>query len=493
MDILKKLGAYVYDELTRLHKMRKPILTLFLIYLLGISAVLRANFYYIDDMGRALWGYKEFYYFSRYIPQYFSTVLHADSYLTDISPLPQLVAVLLISLSAVIILYIVTGRCQYTVSEYIAMIPLGLSPYFLECLSYKYDSPYMALSVLAAVIPVVFIKRGHYCYFFSIFVCTLVLCMSYQAASGIFPMLVILLALIQWNHKVELQSILRFVLISAGGYLAGMLFFVLLLMRPADTYVSTSLPPLAEIIPLTLYHLKRYYSRVCMDFKLEWLGMIGILCASFVYTSIRNSKQKKWNAFIIWMLGLLALFALAFGLYPVLSKPSFEPRSMYGFGVMLSLVAIVTVSGNHSSLSKLVCIALSWCFIVFGFTYGNALNAQKEYTDYRINAVIHDLDELDLFDEETKKTYQIEGSIGYAPEIMGMPSDYEILKRLVPITFSDSEWEWGRFAFSHYYRLKNIEWDNTLDLTQFDLPVLKDTYFHTICGDDAYVLIRLKW
>ncbi len=493
MDILKNKDSNIHGIFAGLHELKKPILTLFLLYVLGISAILRANFYYIDDMGRALWGYKEFYYFSRYIPQYFSTVLHADSHLTDISPLPQLIAVLLLSLSAVIILYSVTGRCQYTALEYMAMIPLGLSPYFLECLSYKYDSPYMALSVFAAVLPVMFIKRGHYWYFISIFVCTLVLCTSYQAASGIFPMLVILLALIQWNNKTELRSILRFILISAGGYLAGMLFFVLFIMRPTDTYVSTSLAPLPEIIPLTLYHLKQYYVHVYTDFKIEWLVMIGLLCVGFVYTATRNSRQKKLHAFVMSFLSLLMLIALAFGLYPVLSRPAFEPRSMYGFGAMLSLVAICAVSSRHSFLSKFACIAISWCFLVFGFTYGNALNAQKEYTDYRITSVIHDLDELDLFDEEKTKIYQIEGSIGFAPEIEGMPQDHQILKRLVPIAFSDSEWDWGRFGFSHYYRLRNIAWDNTLDLTQFDLPLLKDTYYHTIYGNDAYVLIQLKW
>lgn len=40
-----------------------------------------------------------------------------------------------------------------------AVVPLGLSPWFLECFSYKFDSPYMALSVLASVIPFIFGRR----------------------------------------------------------------------------------------------------------------------------------------------------------------------------------------------------------------------------------------------------------------------------------------------------------------------------------------------
>lgn len=482
--------AKIRDDL---HRYRKPILTMFFIYLLGISAILRANFYYIDDLGRARWGYKEFHYFSRYIPQYFSTFLHADSYLTDISPLPQLIAVLLLALAAVIVLRAVTERDTFYFVEYIAMIPLGLSPYFLQCLSYKYDSPYMGLSVLAAVLPVIFMNRGFYCYLLSTFLCSLVVCMSYQAAWGIFPMFVVLLAWIKWNRNEKWQTVLRFVFLSAIGYLAGTLFFALFLMKPADDYASTSLHALMEMIPMTLYHMKMYYIHVIQDFKLEWLVMIGLLCVGFIHVSVRNSQKGRVFGFAFSILVLLAFVGMCFGVYPALSRPTFDPRSMYGFGALLSFVAVYTVTTRRFCFYKTVCIALCWCFFVFGFTYGNALNAQKVYTDYRITAAIHDLHELDLFDEEKIKTYQIKGSIGYAPEIEGMPQDYEMLRRLVPISFADSEMDWGYFSFSQYYRLKNITWDRSIDLTEYNLPKLKDTYYHTIYADDEYVLIVLKW
>ena len=473
-------------------KLLKAVMILSCIYLLGISAILRANFYYIDDMGRALFGYKQFDFFGRYIPQFFTTVLHADSYLTDISPLPQLLAVVILAMAAVTVLYLVTGRRDFTVIEYISTIPLCLSPYFLECLSYKYDAPYMALSILASVVPALFHQRGNLIYFVSVFLGMLVVCMSYQAASGIFPMFVVLLAFLKWNDKEDWNTVLRFVLVSAAGYLSGMLLFAVFILKPTETYVSNTLPSFAALIPTAFRNLKKYYYYVVHDFKLEWLVLTVLLCIGFVFVSVRDSRRNKYLSLLVSGLVLCAFICLAFGIYPVLSKPLYDPRAMYGFGALICFAAMPVVTRKRSVIFKAVCILLCWCFFVFGFTYGNALNAQKNYTDYRIAAVIHDLDELELLDEENAKVCQIEGDIGFAPEIAHMPQDYEMLNRLVPNTFGYSSSYWRGYRFFTYYGLKNMIWDDDIDLTKQDLPMLKNSVYHTIYGNEEAVLIVLK-
>ncbi len=462
------------------------------IYLLGISAILRANFYYIDDLGRALFGYKQFDFFGRYIPQYFTTVLHADSYLTDISPLPQLLAVVILAIAAVTVLHLVTGRDTFTAIEYISTIPLCLSPYFLECLSYKYDAPYMALSILASVAPVLFHKRGNLSYFLSVLVGMLAVCMSYQAASGIFPMFVVLIAFLKWQENTDWKPILRFVLVSAAGYLAGMLLFAMFLLRPSETYVSNTLPSAMELLPTAFRHLKQYYYYVVHDFKAEWLLMVALVCIGFVYTSLRDSRRSKYLTLVASGVVMAAFCVMAFGVYPVLSKPLYDPRAMYGFGALICFAAMPVVTRKHSVLFKAVCVMLCWCFFVFGFTYGNALAAQKDYTDYRITSVIHDLNELEILDETKSKVYQIEGDIGFAPEIRNMPQDSDILNRLVPNTFGYSSSYWRGFRFFNYYSLKNVVWDDDIDLTQYELPLIKSSIYHNIYADEEYVLIELK-
>lgn len=489
---LKDRTVYIQNITNTLHKFRKQFLTMLAIFLLGISALLRANFYYIDDMGRALLGYKDFDFFSRYIPQYFTTVLHADNYLTDVSPLPQLVAVAILAITAVMVLYVVTERKEYTFVEYISTIPLCFSPYFLECLSYKYDAPYMALSILASVLPLVFHKRNDILYCLSVFISTLVVCMSYQAASGIFPMFVILIAFLKWTNNVDWSVLLRFILVSAVGYIAGMLFYAVFLMKTVDTYVANTLPPVAELLPTAIRHLKHYYYYVVHDFKSAWLALIALLFVGFVLVSIRDSKRNKWLTLLLSFVVLLSLLALSFGLYPALSDPIYAPRAMYGFGACICFVSLPIVTRKGSIIFKMACAVLCWCFFVFGFTYGNALYTQKEYTDYRIAAVIHDLDELGLQDEVSPRVYQIQGDIGFSPEIENMPQDYEMLRRLVPNTFGSSSDYWRSFKFYTYYGLRKVLWDDSIDLTKRDLALRKNSIYHTIYADDENVLIELK-
>ena len=85
----------------------KSVLLLTAFFILGISAVLRANFNYIDDMARVAEGYIGWGNFSRFTSNGLTALLHLDGYITDISPLTQCIAAFILSVSGVILLYVV--------------------------------------------------------------------------------------------------------------------------------------------------------------------------------------------------------------------------------------------------------------------------------------------------------------------------------------------------------------------------------------------------
>ncbi len=474
----------------------KPTVTMLIIYLVGIVAIIRANFYYIDDLGRNFFGNSGWSpVFSRYISDIISPFLHADTYLTDISPIPQFLAVILMAISSVIILYLITGKKKFNFFEYAAVIPLGLSPYFLECFSYKYDAPYMALSVLAAIVPVLFYKKGRIAYALACITGTLVMCTTYQASSAIFPMLVIVLGLMKWNRKEDYKSIFEFLISSALWYALALIIFKVFLMIEIDShYVSTPQGSALQLLTLAFDNLKQYIFTILVDFKIEWTIMVILICLSMVYVMVRDSKQHKFGALVLTIISLAVMICISFGIYLLLEKQKFSPRSMYGFGVFIAFVACVVVTAPKAIIGKLICICLSYVFFMFSFTYGNALFVQKTYTDFRIQRAVDDIMDLDIIrdgEDASNITMQIEGGIGMAQAIRNMPQDYQILNRLVPITFR-GDWLWGRRGFSYYYGLHDIKWDDSIDLTTYDLPVLEDNIYHTIKGNEKYILLELK-
>lgn len=491
-NLFDDLWLKTKEKLYRYKEMRKPFLILLLIYSVGISAILRANIKYIDDMGRVNLGYTGWEKFGRYVSSFLSNFIHGDAYLTDVSPLPQLIAVLFLAIASIIVLHVITGKKTFTLPEIAAVVPLGLSPYFLECLTYKYDSPYMALSILGAVFPLLFYNCGYKIYGIMSLVGSLVVCMTYQPATGIFPMLVVLISLKAWNNKEDIREILKKIGTSVAGYSIGLIVFRVFIMKPVDIYVSTSIIGIREIIPKSIKNLLKYFELVKSDFKIEWLLLIALLCIAFVYVLVRDTKQQKRFAVPMNIFMLIVMVLLAFGVYPVLANPLYDPRAMYGFGVFIAFVGVLVASAKKVYLAKIACIALSWAFFVFSFTYGNALYEQSEYTDFRITAAIDDLKDLDAFDTDELKTVQIEGTIGQALPIRNMPKDYQILDRLIPVTFGNSSWMWAWYQFGNYYGLENVVYDTSVDLKEYDLPVVKDTMYHTIKADDTHILIELK-
>ncbi|MDO4333243.1 MAG: glucosyltransferase domain-containing protein [Eubacteriales bacterium] len=470
---------------------KKVFAAILLLYALGICAILRADYNYIDDMGRIARGYRGWENFSRILSNILSVFLHAGTYLTDISPLPQLTAIIILALSGVMLLYIIYDRNQFSVWELIALVPLGLNPYFLGCLSYKYDAPYMALSVLGSILPLYFRRKKTYIYVFASALGSLIVCTTYQAATGIFPMIVIALALRMWSQKDKIKTVAEFCIRSLIGYGIGMILFRTIIMVPVDDYVSSALPDWKNLIPCFFKNLMEYFNLVRKDFKTVWLLLIFVLIIGYIWTTVQESKQKKYLSFIMASLSVILMLLLCFGIYPMLETPLFQPRAMYGFGVFVSVMGIIAVEKRACIPFKLPVLVLSWMFFVFAFTYGNSLNVQKEYADFRMKAVIEDLDDMEAFLLGEPVTVQISGTIGQSPVLRNMPQNFEMLNRLVPIAFQGGQY-WGTYEFYYYYDLANVLKDDAVDLTAYDLPVLKDTMYHTIKGKGQHILVELK-
>lgn len=487
---LSTVRHQVKDHVEEYRFLLKPTLILSAIYLVAISAILRANFYYDDDIARALKGFTGWG-FSRYLSNFLSQFVHASTYLSDVSPLPQIIAVFLTALASAIAVYLITGEEKPSFWHLIAAIPIGLSPYFLECLSFKYDSPYMALSVLFSIAPLLFCN-GNWIVYVLCTVCGMLgMCTTYQASSGIFPMLVIVMGISRWVKGEDTRKILRFYAVSATGYILGMLLFRTVLMTEYIDYASTTAASGSALIPCAVSNYKKYIARFLIGYKPEWLAVTFLICVCFLVTAVSQSKKNKFLTFVFTGLATLILFLLSFGVYPFLTSPLFAPRAMYGIGCFVAFLGIFATSkAPKAYFAKAACLILSWFFFTFSFTYGNALSVQAQYTDFRITEAIDDLIECDTLSSDEEVTLQITGTIGYSPVIENMLEEFPIIKSLVPVTFQGDGW-WGEYGIRFYYGLPEMKFADTYDPPDREMTMITDNYLHTIWEDDNYIWIDL--
>lgn len=485
IKIIKKDYEYLF----------KPFLILIVSYLITYYPIFRANFYYADDLQRAAFGIKGWNNFSRFTSDFLSGFFHTSNYLTDISPLTQIIAIIFLALSGIIILHLFKKQKKITFLNILSVLPIGLTPYFLSCISYKYDSPYMALSIFASIIPFIFYKnKKKDIKIFSIFLVigTIIMCTTYQAASGIIPLMTIFLSYNYWENKKEKDAI-NLIIYSFISFFIGLLIFKFFIMVPANYYASNTMFSIKDMIPGFFGNLYKYYYNLFNDFRNILIIFIASLLVIFIYIKTINNKNDRIISFIVTLFLIFLSFLMMFGLYPCLEKTIFDARSMYSVGIFISLICINISRNKNLYISKMIIFCLVYCFISFSFTYGNALSAQKNHIEFRVNQVLDEINELEIMKEPNQKYLKIEGSIGNAHIIETMPNEYtKLMNRLVPQSFGGNG-TWHMYYFQHYFKLKNtlVLLDNAVEPE--DLEIYKDTMYYSIYTNEKdYILLILN-
>lgn len=479
----------------------KPFLVMLTIYLLGVSALLLAGVHYADDIARTTYGYAEWAGFSRYISTIVSHGLHGDWYLTNIAPWPQLLALVVLAIASIAFICVVLGREDFKkkwtkwIWPIIAVVPLGLNPYMLECLSYQYDSIYMAVSILFAILPFLFWKKQNWWVFgLAIVIGILVVCMTYQASIGIFPMLVIFVAVREWSKKeIKNKEIVKFLLVAVGVFLLTVVVFQKFLMRPRDAYASNSLPEVGNFFPLLFEHLRQYFELIWGDFRTAWKVLIGVIGMIFIGFFVVRSRRNRIFAFLVTSISLILMVIATLVMYAALEKPLYAPRAMYAVGGLLALMGVYVVSGAYSKwIVKVPVAILTYCFVMFALTYGNALREQNEFRNSRVEMVLADLNKMPTMIAGGEKMVQVDGEIGLSPVIRNMPiEDYRVLYRLLMPSFSENI-PWMAYRITEQRWLENIHYVQGVDLDEKELPILEETMLYDIYGDNENILIKFK-
>ncbi|MDO4612095.1 MAG: glucosyltransferase domain-containing protein [Candidatus Saccharibacteria bacterium] len=466
----------------------KPFVIIFVIYLLSISAMMLADVHFIDDIYRNAYGISGWENFSRFLSNAISPALHGGTFLTNIAPLTQVIAVVIMALASVFLIYALNGHEKITFWNIIAVVPLGLSPYFIECFSYQYDAPYMALSVCASVIPILFINRSPKKLFVVTAICAIVACMTYQASLGILIVGMIAAFIALWGRK---QLVLKSAFCTAMGFLLGVLVFRFFIMNEVATYVGTSMFSLSEMIPGVIYNIQKYYSYVIRDFPFFWVLLCALIFGAFVVTFTLGTARQRVLACLVACGAVILSACLCFGIYIVIDGPSFACRAMYGFGALIAIYALSCQNYRFAEFSNYGVLILSWCFFSFSFAYGNALDEQIKYNSFYMNALVEDISAYVKNSEspEDRTRLQIDGSFGVSPIVENSPYG-ELFVRLIQPSLHEY-WRWiYNDCFYEYYRLRV---ELVQDLSEDDMPLVYSDYYYNIYADESAVLVKLPF
>lgn len=321
------------------------------LYLIALFALLRGDIYYLDDWGSASretsWSH-----FSRYLATFILNDLSTlGKSSLDISPLLQILGVLFVVVSSMILIYLI--RKKLDLLGIIASLPLDLSPYFLENLSYKFESITMSIALFLAILP--FLFQAQRCIFSAVSVVCLILMFScYQAANATYIILSLFFAFFM---QANLRGKARFLARCACNLIIASLIYKLAIAEPVSThtitYTSDKMIALNGAFLLGAWgNLSAYLTTIFSDFKqTPYIWLIALNFALFALNVAFYSNRRICaicGAIVFLAFGI----ALSYGLYLVLEKPILNPRVFYGFNAFVAVISIANISQFAKSCTK---------------------------------------------------------------------------------------------------------------------------------------------
>lgn len=473
---------------------------LFGIYCLCYLTLFRANYDFQDDIKRIISGHKSWVGASRYISESLSVFLHTNFYLNDIAPLTQILAAAFLAITSYIIAYSITEG-KITKLSLLASTLIGLCPFYFENMSYKFDSPYMAMAMLFGVLPFLFTKDVFtYC---AISVMSLMLVLtSYQAGNSIYIMLTLFLILKMLLSSDKKQA-LRFLMSSIFCYLAVLIIFRLLIMIPTESTIderNTSIQFGISFFQLLKRNFIDYIVTVFSRYGNIWIRLFTVFAVILFPIAIAKHTERYINSALLAVFTLIIMFALSFGAYLVIGNTLLSDRAFMGFDALIAIIS-VTASGLYTPTAKkstklitaTTIICLFYGCAIYSIVKGNLYTKQNDYQKFRYTIMLGDLSHV--INPNAHNEAYIVGDIGpstssimeyknYGLNIGGYSSGW------THILIQDWNMDLDFMATDSYEDVFNKK--ATLKAELEAMPLLVSSYYHDIYGENDRYLVRLK-
>ncbi|MDR2124199.1 MAG: glucosyltransferase domain-containing protein [Desulfovibrio sp.] len=457
----------------------QAFILLFSLYCIGFAGLLRADRLYLDDMGRALYGYADMARAGRPLAELLSALLYLYPGTVDASPFSQLAAAGLTAEAALLLCRALRIRLTPVVAA--ACLPFGLGPYGLETFSYRFDAPLTAAGVLLAVLP--FLRLRGKRFFVPALLCVFASASVYQPCLNVYAAVAVFLVLRRLSRgrggSAALALRLGAPFMCAAALYALQLPFLLTAYQYGDYVAAHSAVPGPGLLPATAAaNIRAYCALLYADWSVNALGpllllALAALCAASAARLLRrrsaealrqkrDAGQKLTNArpartgraaLLVLPVLLLCLAAAPLGVQAVLSSPVWSPRTLLAFGPVLTLVLLgITPAGNAGGTGKAagtaapaLILLIDVQLLIIAALYGNMLAAQNRWEQARFAALAPILAAFAA--ENNSDRVNFAGSVGYSP-LMDVPGRrFPLIRRMtvVPLT-RDMRWGYEQLA-----------------------------------------------
>lgn len=364
-------------------KNKKACFIILSIYLVVNINIGLAEFPYIDDIGRQLEGYSGFSeHYSRYLSEISARLIQGGSHLTDPGLSTNIISAFILTFASVTLLFVLFPSKKINLGLILSSTVIGINPWFLEALSFRFDNPFMSLSILVSLLPFIFWESKKLFNLFSI-ICIYLMCNSYQASSGIYILMVLTLAFLEliYGKKLNIKGLLN----SAVSYIVGMVLYkVQITIKPPIFAEQGKTPGLFQLPNVILGNAKGYLKNIYLQSYKTWIYLVIVLLFLLIVNILISGKQKKIFSLFYTFIWLSVGSVISYGAYLALPMQFYlmRPRYEYGLGAFISIILVVIVgisskNGILSLIKSLVSGLFVFYMLTFSFVYVSTLKQQN--------------------------------------------------------------------------------------------------------------------
>lgn len=396
------------------------------ISVLYVLPIILANTYYVDDMGRSIYGYSWTEADGRFLSSFIMRSLSLNPYIVvNLYPYYILISAAILALSGYLLSYlfkIEEGRTLKLTSLF-----LLVNPFFLSNLAFRYDCLPMTLSVFALILPFLFIEKSNV-FSFMLLICSfLCFCLYQPSITSIYVIGSYYLFKYCQEDKLKLLF----------------LFFLKLIIIPIFGYLLWRLSVYAIGIDLwgrgELSFMESNFFKLLSQRWISFVRLIKLLGLSYlivvipflllsVYAFIRCIQKLDLRRVII-SVGILVFALFSTVAINFATNNAIMPRTQiaYGFAFFLLASMIVRLPKVLSKFRLVSFILIIFYSFLLSSLFGQTLKNQEDYNSFIVAQIApflikHNNPELHLV-----------GSIGESPRNEMTMRFYPILRNITPI------------------------------------------------------------
>ncbi|MGS0647063.1 glucosyltransferase domain-containing protein [Komagataeibacter melomenusus] len=391
--------------------------------------LINANIYYQDDLGHSLGNPKSWLHDGRPLA-YGLMCLLGPLWPVDSGPWPQVLGLFMVALT---IGKLGQNLNMRTVPFVLSFAFLICQPFYLENLSYRYDSFFMSLSICFALMPFITPNTQGLMSRKTLrdAACLFLLMNAYQAAINIFFCFSFIEAGLMIGKRRNsaivytiLCRLMTFVLAYGVYKVEELLFVNVNEYAQLHAAIISSPAQFHDSLLVLLGKLKECF----------WGGVYESLLVAFIAValvigmrrSMAGAGSRRAALGNAAMAGLCALCILScfFGLQILLRYPVLAPRTFIGFGGILTAASLVVLAGrDFRTFTDKACFVLVGFLLCQGIfqaaSYANAIRAQTELREHLAEQVIEDISDLTRHaarpEPNIAHKYWLWGTIGHEP------------------------------------------------------------------------------